>query len=76
MTSEYMSETPRLLKKPVVMEMIGLSSAGLYEAINLSGFPAPIKVGPRASRWIESEIREWLQGRKDQRDTRSAGGAV
>lgn len=43
--------------------MIGLSRASIYNLINESLFPAPIKLGPKAVGWRIGEIEEWLKTR-------------
>ncbi|PLX39960.1 MAG: hypothetical protein C0608_10345 [Deltaproteobacteria bacterium] len=35
----------------------------MYNHISKDSFPKPIKLGPRASGWLESEIDSWLQER-------------
>ncbi|MEE2749373.1 MAG: AlpA family phage regulatory protein [Pseudomonadota bacterium] len=37
-------------------------------------FPAPVKLGARASAWIESEINEWIESRIAA--SRNDGGAA
>ena len=34
----------------------GLSRSGIYAAVAAGKFPTPIKLGPRAVGWLESEI--------------------
>ena len=52
---------PRLIRKGEVKVKTGFKSdSGLYEAIARGDFPAQIKIGPRASAWIESEVDGWI----------------
>lgn len=59
--------TNKLIKKlaflrlPDVISRTGLSRSTIYKKIQEGEFPAPIKLGPRASAWIEGEIEEFLQ---------------
>ena len=54
----------RLLRKPEVKSRSGFKSdSGLYDAIARGEFPKPIKIGVRASAWIESEIDAWIDVR-------------
>ncbi len=51
-----MSPSPQLLRFPQVQARYPASKAWIYAQIKLGHFPKPIKVGPRAVAWIESEI--------------------
>tara|TARA_Y100000815_G_C13314745_1_gene489938 strand:- start:1259 stop:1390 length:132 start_codon:yes stop_codon:yes gene_type:complete len=42
--------------------------------INESTFPAPVKLGARASAWVESEINDWIESRISA--SRNEGGAA
>ncbi|MYA89547.1 MAG: AlpA family transcriptional regulator [Boseongicola sp. SB0662_bin_57] len=42
-----------------VMEMTGLKRSTLYDHIKKGLFPTPVKLGPRASGWRESDIAKW-----------------
>ncbi|MBI2798991.1 MAG: AlpA family transcriptional regulator [Gammaproteobacteria bacterium] len=51
----------RLIRKPEVKNRSGFKSdSGLYDAIARGDFPKPIKIGTRASAWIESDIEDWI----------------
>ena len=62
-------KTTRILRWPEVHYRIGLSHSQVYLLINQSDdegnamFPAPIKLGARASGWLESEIESWITQR-------------
>lgn len=58
----------RVLRRPQVEAATGLGRSTIYEMIARGEFPTPIKLGARAVGWIESEIEQWLDHRKDQRD--------
>ncbi len=49
----------RLLSIEQVQEKTGLAAATIYKAIAAGWFPPARKLGPRAVRWIESEIDDW-----------------
>ncbi len=44
------------------------SRSAIYADGNKGLFPRPIKLGPRSSGWLESEIDEWLEEQAKQRD--------
>jgi len=61
-----LEESPsELLAKPAVLKFFGgdrpLNSATLYRGIATGRFPAPIKIGPKTSRWLRSECEAKLR---------------
>jgi len=50
----------RLLKIDEVMRRTSLSRTHLYALIKRGDFPAQRKMGYKCSRWVESEIEEWV----------------
>jgi prophage regulatory protein len=54
-----------LLRLPEVSRLTGLSRSALYARIARGEFPAPVKLGPRASRWRLSAIQLWMDGLKE-----------
>ena len=51
----------KLLRLNEVTKMVALSRSQLYRMMPKGEFPASIKVGPKAVRWRESEIRTWME---------------
>ena len=54
------SQPERLLRRREVEVRTGLSRTTIYRLMREESFPAPIRVGPRAVRWPESEINAWM----------------
>ena len=52
--------TERFLRLPEVQERTGVSRSFIYKSVNDKSFPAPRKVGGRASVWLESEVNDWM----------------
>jgi len=50
-----------LITRRDVEALIGLKRAFIYRAMSAGQFPKPVKIGPKAVRWVEAEIREWVQ---------------
>ena len=50
----------RFLRLPEVQERTGFSRSFIYKSVNDKSFPAPRKVGGRASVWLESEVNTWM----------------
>lgn len=58
-----MNGTDRLLRRCDVEARTGLSRTSIYRLMREGLFPEPLKVGPKAVRWVESEIAGWLAAR-------------
>ena len=54
----------RMLNVREVGELTGCSTPTIYRRMQDDGFPRPLKLGVRAVRWYESEVREWLATRE------------
>lgn len=48
---------------PNVKTLCGLSRSSIYRLVKEGAFPAPIKLGERASGWRQSDIESWLESR-------------
>lgn len=59
----------RLIRRHEVENRTGKSRAGIYESMDAGTFPRPVKIGPRAVAWVESEINDWLRQRIADRDS-------
>lgn len=55
----------RFLRIKLVLSMTGKTKSALYGD---PSFPKPVKIGPQASAWLESEILEWMASRIKERD--------
>lgn len=51
----------RLLKFEDVAEATNLSRATIYKRIRAGTFPQPRKLNNMVSRWLESEVDNWMQ---------------
>lgn len=56
--------THRILRLPQVRETTGLSRTTIYSQIKKGLFPAPVKLGERASGWLEGDICAWIESRR------------
>jgi prophage regulatory protein len=52
-----------ILRLPAVKARTSRSRSSIYADIQAGLFPAPIKIGPRAVGWLESEIETWIEQR-------------
>ena len=62
------SDRQSLLRIRDVRQRTGLSNSVLYRLMQHGTFPAPVKLGPRASAWVENEVASWIQTRIAARD--------
>ena len=57
----------RLLRKPEVLALIGISSATLHRLIKAADprikFPGPVQIGPGSVAWRDVDVREWIETR-------------
>ena len=51
---------PGLLRLKDVLALIPLSRSAWYAGIQKGKYPAPIKIGVRASAWLASDIRDLI----------------
>jgi prophage regulatory protein len=61
-----------LIRKKELLERMKLKDSAIYWAMARGEFPRPIKIGPRAVAWIESEINDWIASRIAKRDADSS----
>jgi len=59
MTSRLTESSPeRLLRLPEVISQTGLNRNSIYQ---IEDFPKPVKIGARATAWVQSEIQLWIK---------------
>ncbi len=64
MNQQVPTQQPRrALRLPQVLDRTGKSRAAVYRDIAAGKFPAPFKIGERASAWSEADIEQWLANR-------------
>jgi prophage regulatory protein len=52
-----------LLRLPEVRRRTGKCRSDIYREISKGSFPAPVKLGERASAWLEHEVAAWIAER-------------
>ena len=58
---------PKLIRAREVLKICPLSKSGLHLAVKTGRFPQPVHISERSIAFVESEVREWLQARMEQR---------
>lgn len=54
----------RILRRPDVENLTGLSRSTIYDWMRRGEFPQPVALGARLVGWRESDIENWLQARE------------
>lgn len=57
------ADNKRILRLGEVISRTGRSRSSIYADIERGEFPRPIKIGPRAVGWMETEIDSWIKER-------------
>ena len=52
--------TERLIRRPEVERIVGLSRSSIYDMMASGKFPKQIRIGARAVGWRESQIQKWV----------------
>ncbi len=63
MTNTKTTNQTRLLRWTEVQPRVGICRSQAHLLVQKGEFPAPVKLGERASAWIEAEIDEWIASR-------------
>ena len=63
MTSDSNYSTDNILRWREVAKRVPISRSHAHALAAKCRFPKPIKLGPRASGWLESEINAWIEER-------------
>ena len=58
----------KFLRLPQVIDRTGYRKTAIYERIQQGEFPRPVKLGPRAVGWLDTEVEEWMRSRLKARD--------
>lgn len=57
----------KILRLREIIARTGLSRTTIYDYVSRGTFPAPIRLGPRAIGWLESEVHAWIEQRVAER---------
>ena len=55
------STDSRLLRRPEVQSLTGLSKSTMYQMISDGKFPKQIQIGKRSVFWVEGHITQWIE---------------
>ena len=57
----------RIIRKPELQRMVGLSDATIWRKEKNKEFPKRVQLGGNSVGWVESEIIEWINRKKNSR---------
>ncbi|MCB1884744.1 MAG: AlpA family phage regulatory protein [Geminicoccaceae bacterium] len=61
----------RLIRKPEVRALTGLSASSLDRLELAGGFPMRVRLGPNSVAWLAAEVRGWIEARAAARGGRA-----
>ena len=70
-TTEPTPTNTRLIRWAEVHQITGLCRSHVHAMAARGDFPTPVKLGSRASAWIEAEVLQWLHQRIEASRTNS-----
>lgn len=56
----------KILRLKQVLDILGICKTSLYNLIESNKFPKQIRITERTVGWLESDIREWIEERKEE----------
>ena len=65
MTEQVSLLDDQLVDMRFITKLTGLTDKWFYKLIKDGAFPKPVKLG-RSSRWLKSEVENWIQERINQ----------
>lgn len=57
----FILKSERLLRRPEVENITGLSCSGIYAQVKQGTFPKPVAITNNTLAWVDSEIRQWIK---------------
>ena len=54
----------RILRLPDVVHRVGYGRSTIYQKIQDGTFPVPLRLGSKATGWLESDIENWIASLK------------
>jgi len=65
-----MEPRERIIRKPELQIMVGLSDPTIWRLEKAGKFPGRLRLGGSAVGWMESEVMDWLKKKADARSTK------
>jgi prophage regulatory protein len=64
------SPTTKLLRKPQVLERVGVSGSTLWRMQKRGQFPDSVQISPGTVGWFASDVEDWIVSRRASLETR------
>lgn len=58
-----MSDVKRFIRIRKVTDICGLGKSTIYDMVKHNRFPKPVRLGPKAVAWIETDVIQWQEDR-------------
>lgn len=58
----------RIIRLKEVIDSTGLARSTIYKYMAEGNFPRPLSLGDRCVGWVDSEVRDWILARIEERD--------
>lgn len=55
--------TPRIIRKPELLSILGLSDPTVYRMEKAGKFPKRLRLGGNSCGWLQSEVEGWIAER-------------
>lgn len=66
--SEFQTQYPKaVLNLKELKQYLGIGKTKIYSLVSQGSLPKPIRVGTKSSRWLRSEIDDFIQKQADAR---------
>ena len=59
----------RIIRLKEVIDSTGLARSTIYKYVGEGTFQKPVSLGDRCVGWVDSEVRDWILARIDERDS-------
>jgi len=53
-------KSQKILRRPEVQQITGLSRSSIYRRLSAGQFPKPFPLGGRCVGWLETDILQWI----------------
>ncbi|NPT36309.1 helix-turn-helix transcriptional regulator [Paraburkholderia xenovorans] len=63
LTSYEQRQLVRILRRPEVERVTGISRSLIYQLVKAGSFPKPVRLTANRVGWIAGEIEDWLQAK-------------
>jgi len=66
----------RIMRFQEVIDTVGLSRSGIYQAQARGEFPPPVQITSKAIGWTESVISDWIEGKIEDSQAQQVAKAI